>query len=157
MSELNFDWGDLAAPPPKIKAAKKREPAPPKVDVTMALLTEHRCDRKHKGPETFIKCALRRYHYNIENKAALPEIKVKGSGIWATVHESLSDVYASYSYDTETEYLHQFQILEVILFETLEEAAEWQKFQRRFCQSKTKCSDDCNSVGMWGYVTKIVM
>jgi len=156
MSELDFDWGNLSAPPPKPKKTKTAPP-PAKVSANVVLLDQHRCERKHKTPDTFIKCALRRYNYNIQEKAALPEITVKGSGIWATVHESLSEIYASYSYETETEYLHQFQILEVILFETLEEAAEWQQIQRRFCQTESKCSAGCNSVGMWGYVTKIVM
>lgn len=155
-SELDFDWGESSAPP-SAQEAKRKKAAKKKVpDVSIVSITECRCNRKHKTNETFIKCALKKYSYNIPDKAALPEINVKGSGQWATIHESLSEVYSSYSYDTETEYLHQYQILDVILFETLEEAAEWQQFQRKFCQSKTKCSFSCNSVGMRGYVSKIV-
>ena len=154
-SELQFDWGDVPTPTPKIKKAPKE--VKPKIDVIVESLTEHNCASNHKSYETFIKCALRRYNYNEVEKAALPRITVKGDGPWATVHESLSDIYESFSYDTDREYQHQHQNLEVILFRTVEEAAEWQKFQIRFCQSATRCSDSCNSKGMWGYVSKIVI
>jgi hypothetical protein len=155
MSELSFEWGSNSARPSSIK--KAAELVKPKVEVTIDKLHECRCSSKHKTPETFIKCALKKYKYNGVAKAALPQINVKGSGVWATIHESLSGIYYSYSYDNEQEYAHEHQYLDVVLFETLEEAAEWQKFQRRFCQSSTKCSDSCNGVGMLGYVAKIVL
>jgi hypothetical protein len=154
-AEFDFDWGTSAARAPKAKKAVKE--VKPKVDATIVTQSTHNCKSKHKTYETFIKCALRKYNYNQVQKAALPQVTVKGDGEWATVHESLSEVYASFSYDTEQEYLHQHQNLEVILFRTVEEAAEWQKFQQRFCQSKTHCSNSCNSKGMWGYVSKIVL
>jgi len=156
-SELDFDWGLPPVAPSKKKPKAEEKVKPAKIDVTINELSKCRCKRKHKTSETFIKCALNKYSYNIPDKAALPEIIVKGAGIWATVHESLSEVYASYSYDTETEYIHQYQILKVTLFETLEDAAEWQKFQRRFCRSETGCSFSCNGAGMWNYVSKIVL
>ena len=154
-SEFDFDWGNLAAPAPKLK--KPVATVKPKIDVVVVQQDTHNCKRAHKTYETFIKCALRKYSYNQVDKASLPEVYVKGEGPWATIHESLSEVYASYSYDTEQEYLHQYKKLRVILFTTLEEAAEWQKFQRKFCKSETGCSNSCNSTGMLGYVTKIFM
>jgi len=156
-SELDFDWGLPPAASNKKKSKREEKPKSKKIDATIVTLRECRCNRKHKAPETFIKCALNKYSYNIPNKAALPEITIKGSGVWATVHESMSEVYSSYSYDTETEYIHQYQILKVTLFENLEDAAEWQKFQRKFCKSETRCSFSCNGVGMWNYVSKIVL
>lgn len=154
-SEFDFDWGDSAARAPKAKKTVKE--VKPEVDVVVVTQDKHNCKSKHRTYETFIKCALKKYNYNEVQKAALPQVTVKGDGQWATVHESLSEVYASYSYQTEQEYLHQHQKLRVILFKTIEEAAEWQKFQIRFCQSATRCSDSCNSKGMWGYVSKIVL
>ena len=157
-NELEFDWGNLPpVPTAKKKSAKEEKNNPAKIDVTVITLSNCRCKRKHKAPETFIKCALNKYNYNIPGKAALPHIDVTGSGVWATVHESMSEVYSSYSYDTETEYIHQYQILKVTLFDTLEDAAEWKKFQRKFCKSETGCSFSCNGVGMWNYVSKIVL
>ena len=152
--ELQIDWGSSSAPPPKAKKSIKEE-VKPKIDVAVVEQFTHNCKSKHKTYTTFIKCALRKYSYSNVDKASLPEITVKGDGPWATIHESMSEIYASYSYETEREYLHQYKMLEVILFTTLEEAAEWQKFQRRFCQSETKCSNSCNGKGMWGYVSKI--
>lgn len=156
-NELEFNWDLPPLPPSRRKTKEDQASKAPKVDVTIITLAKCRCSRKHKAPETFVKCALNKYSYNIPGKAALPHVNVSGSGIWATVHESMSDIYSSYSYDTETEYDHMYQILNITLFEKLEDAAEWQKFQRKFCKSETGCSFSCNGVGMWNYVSKIVL
>lgn len=152
MSELGLDWGQSAAPPPKQSKAMKAKAA---VNVSIFTMDKHKCEAAHKTPATFIKCALRVYRKNVADRLALPSINVKGSGPWATTHTSESDSY--YSHTGEYDLDHQHELLDVTLFETLEEAAEWQKFQVRFCKSSTGCSDDCNSIGMHGYVTKIVL
>jgi hypothetical protein len=152
MSELGLDWGKSSAPPPKQSKAAKLKAV---VNVSIFTMDKHKCEAAHKTTKTFIECALRVYRENISKKLALPTISVKGSGSWATIHASESDSY--YTHANNKELNHQHELLEVILFETLEEAAEWQKFQIRFCKSSTGCSNDCNGKGMHGYVTKIVL
>ncbi len=123
-AEFDFDWGTSAARAPKAKKVVKE--VKPKVDAIIVTQSTHHCKSKHKTYETFIKCALRKYNYNQVQKASLPQITVKGDGQWATVHESLSGFYASFSYDTDQDYLHQHQNLEGILFSTVETSAECQ-------------------------------
>ena len=143
MSELEFEWGEAAAPEPRIEK--------PRWEVPVQTWKFHRCEKNHKSAKTFMECALRKYTPNVSGKLTLPSISVRGEGNWACIHELASDSY--YTTHNNREINHQHRILEVSLFETMEEAHSYYLSQDYYCDGPGRHSPRC--VGMWDNIIRV--
>ena len=143
MSELEFDWGELAG---KSNVWVEKKP----VISNVKTWRSHRCDSNHKTADTFLRCALRKYSPNTSGKLTLAQVSTDGYGDWAVIHQSYSGDY--FTNHNCRELNHGHNILEVGLFETLEEASEAHKALTRLCDIGD-CAERC--MDTWPNIVKV--
>ncbi len=133
MSELEFDWSELAS---SSNVWTEKKP----VISNVRTWRSHRCDSSHKTADTFLRCALRKYSPNNSGKLTLSQVSTQGYGDWAVIHQSYSGDY--FTTHNGRRLNHGHTVVDVIFYETLERADEIHKMATKLC-STNRCVDQC--------------
>jgi hypothetical protein len=109
--------------------------------ISVSTWSFHNCQAAHKTAKAFLKCCLDKYYHNGENSHK-PSIRIHGSGEWAVVKESWSDIYYTEHNGKRNNQTHK--IFEVGLFSTYEAACSFHE------QVSSVCWDDSCRGGRCG-------
>jgi len=143
VSELEFDWGELAG---KSNVWAEKKP----VISNVKTWRSHRCDSNHKAADTFLRCALRKYSPNNSGKLTLAQVSTKGYGEWAVIHQTYSGDY--FTTHNGKQLNHGHNKVDALLYETLERASEIHKMATRLCETN-RCVNEC--MGTWPNIVKV--